>query len=115
MRLLLAVLALVLGTAEATEVARSESQGVVVSLTDEDCKMLDRVTNLPLRATWTEKGKLYDGCYTLTPNGQVLLFFDDLTAVVAPFQAFERVMRRQHETDEPARAPESLSLGWDAR
>lgn len=93
MRLMLAVLALMaLGAAEAREVARSESQGVVVSLTDENCRMLDRVTNLPLRATWTEKGKVYDGCYTLTGTGHVLLFFDDLTAVVAPFQAFERPM-----------------------
>jgi hypothetical protein len=92
---MLAVLALMLtmlGVAEAREVARSVSQGVVVSLTDENCRMLDRVTNLPLRATWTEKGKVYDGCYTLTGTGQVLLFFDDLTAVVAPFHAFDRPM-----------------------
>lgn len=111
MRLLTAVvLALVFGAAEAREVARSESQGVVVSLTDENCQMLDRVTNLPLRATWTEKGKKYDGCYTLTTGGQVLLFFDDLTAVVAPFQAFESVSRPQRGTDEPEGAARRAPL-----
>ena len=63
MRALLVVLLFVLGTivpvlgtpAQAAPLYRAEAEGVVIALTDEPCAMKE-VTNLPRRATWTERG-----------------------------------------------------------
>lgn len=67
-------------------------EGMRVVLTNEPCAMKDSVTNLPYRATWEEKGKVYEGCFGPRPDfGVVVAYFSDKTAVAIPIQAFSRV------------------------
>ena len=64
--------------------------GAKIVLTDEDCK-LEAVKNLKHRATWTEKGKVYEGCYGVHPAGVMLGYFADKTVVLIPLQVFTKV------------------------
>lgn len=70
----------------AAPVAKAEKDGVTITLFDEDCK-LDSVKNLQYRATWVEKGKAFEGCFTVQ-GGIVVFFWSDLTVGLAPGQAF---------------------------
>src|SRR4051812_23975857 len=38
---------------------RAEQGGVVITLYDEPCELKDQIANLPYKATWEEKGKVY--------------------------------------------------------
>lgn len=64
--------------------------GQKIVLTNEPCK-LEAVTNLKHRATWHEKGKVYEGCYGVHPAGVVLGYFADKTVVMIPVQVFTKV------------------------
>src|SRR5687767_14765153 len=69
---------------------RASDGSVSVTLHSEACK-LDAVKNLPKRATWSEKGKTYEGCYQIA--GQfVVMYFEDRTVGLAPSEAFARVV-----------------------
>lgn len=92
-----AVLAVVLGwafyagSAHSQPMFAAEGEGVRIVLTDEPCQ-LKAVVNLPYRATWEEKGKVYEGCYATNPNfGIVAGYFSDSTVAVMPMRAFSRV------------------------
>lgn len=62
---------------------------VTVILFDEPCAVA-AVSNLPLRATWAERGKVYQGCYEFA-GGWVVMYFEDRTVVLAPRESFQPV------------------------
>lgn len=67
-----------------------EQQGITITVYSEDCALKNVVSNLPKRATWTEKGKTYEGCAGGQPDaGVVMLYFkEDRSVAVVPMQAF---------------------------
>jgi hypothetical protein len=71
----------------------AETAGVRIVLYDEPCAFQDTV-KLPFRATWTEKGKVYEGCFAPHPHiGVVVAFFkDDKSVAAIPMDAFKRVV-----------------------
>jgi hypothetical protein len=83
------ILALLCGPAVSAPLAEARGESFVVSLTDERCK-LAVVTNLPGRATWTEKGRTFEGCYGVS-HSVVAFYFEDRTVVMLPREAFSRV------------------------
>jgi hypothetical protein len=84
------VLVMIASYAYADPVFEAEDGGIRITLHNDPCK-LEAVTNLPHRATWTEKGKVYEGCYGLTRFGVVMAYFDDKTVAVIPTEFFQRV------------------------
>ena len=77
--------------AQAVPIFAADEGGVRIVLTDEPCQ-LKTVSNLPLRATWEEKGKVYEGCWAPRPDmGVVVGYFSDLTAVALPIPMFKKV------------------------
>lgn len=77
--------------AHAGPILRGEAEGITVTIYEEACQ-LKEVTNLPKRATWTEKGKTFEGCIGAHPQFPILMgFFSDKTVVVLPVQIFTRV------------------------
>lgn len=75
--------------AHADPIYHAEEGGVRVVLTDEPCKF---DIQLPKRATWTEKGKTFEGCYGGHPVFPIVLFyFSDKSVVALPVEIFQRV------------------------
>ena len=64
--------------------------GAKITLYSEPCA-LKNVTNLANKATWQEKGKVFQGCFGLHPYGVVLAYFDDGTVVIMPVDIFREV------------------------
>lgn len=63
--------------------------GVTVTIYDEPCA-LKAVSNMPYRATWTEPGKRFEGCFMLRPDaGAVVAYFDDGSVTLIPMGAFK--------------------------
>lgn len=72
---------------------RAEQGGVVITLYDEPCELKDQIANLPYKATWEEKGKVYRGCFV--PHQQfecAIAYFDDKTVALIPFAALTRIV-----------------------
>ena len=90
----LALIVLILGLfptkSVAAPIAIGEHDGIKIVLFDEPCK-LDAVTNLPRRATWTEGGKTFEGCFGVMGGAVVVGYFSDRTVAAIPAQAFVRV------------------------
>ena len=61
-----------------------------ITLYNDPCK-LKEVSNLELRATWQEKGKVFEGCFGIHPYGVVLAYFSDKTVVIMPVDIFKAV------------------------
>lgn len=74
--------------ADAAPIASSSGQGVTVVLTDEACA-LEAVGNLPARATWTEDGRLLEGCYAIF-GVLIVAYFEDRAVVLIPARSFQR-------------------------
>lgn len=88
--LLAASLILYVGQGRAAPVAEAGGEGLRVLLTDEPCAV-SAVANLKQRATWTEKGTTYEGCWSAA-RGLVLMYFaQDRSVVAIPVEAFSRV------------------------
>lgn len=88
------LLALVLypGTSRAQPVFEARTEAVRIVLYDEPCT-LPEVTNLKLRAVWTENGKDFEGCWSaMAPLGVVMGYFADKTVAAIPMSAFQRVV-----------------------
>jgi hypothetical protein len=69
----------------------AKDETLLIVLTDEPCN-LPEVSNLKHRATWTEKGKTFQGCYAIHPAVPfVLAYFEDKTVVLVPAEVFQRV------------------------
>jgi hypothetical protein len=67
-------------------------EGVTVVLYDDKCDLTDQITNLPYKATWTEKGKTYRGCWGARPDaGVVMAYFEDKTIGLIPMQGLTPV------------------------
>jgi hypothetical protein len=78
--------------AHAGPILRAQAEGITVTIYEEACQ-LKEVTNLPKRATWTEKGKTFEGCIGAHPQFPVLMaYFTDKTVVVLPVEMFTRVV-----------------------
>lgn len=74
----------------AKPIASAGADGINVTLTDEPCKLV-AVTNLQRRATWTEAGRVTEGCWSVHPAGMVLFYFADLTVTLIPAEMFQKV------------------------
>lgn len=65
---------------------------VRVVLFTEKCELTSLIQNLPYKAEWHEKGKVFQGCWGARPSyGFVLTYFADLTVGVIPIQALTKV------------------------
>lgn len=80
-------LALAASIAYAKPLAGVDAEGVRIVFTDEPCA-LKEVTNLPYAATWTEKGKVTQGCWAFHPQARVVMtYWADRTVAIIPPQA----------------------------
>jgi hypothetical protein len=71
----------------------ADSQGIHLELFEEPCQLKEYVTNLPYRATWTEKGKTFEGCFVPYPNvGLVTAYFSDRTVALIPIDIFKKAV-----------------------
>ena len=70
-----------------------DSAGTKVFLFDDKCALEDKVTNLPYKVTWEEKGKVFEGCAGPVSWGPVVMMFfpEDKTVAVLPVSVFEKV------------------------
>ena len=60
------------------------ADGAKVVLFDDKCAV-SAVANLPYKATWEEKGKVYQGCWGARPDaGVVMFYFDDKSVGIIP-------------------------------
>jgi hypothetical protein len=66
---------------------------VKIVVYSDDCAFKNVVSNLPKRATWTEKGRVFEGCAGGNPDLGLLLFYfrDDKTVAAVPMQAFQKL------------------------
>jgi hypothetical protein len=77
--------------AYATPLFQAEAEGVKIVVYDEPCK-IDAVANLKYRATWHEKGKVFEGCVGGHPQFPIVMgYFADKTVVVLPAEMFVKV------------------------
>lgn len=85
-------LILVAATAQAEPIYVASQGGIKITLYNDKCE-LSEVSNLPLKATWEEGGKLYQGCFALNPQmGVVAAYFrEDRSVAVIPSNVFQRV------------------------
>lgn len=88
---LLIVVAIWATHAAAQPILQAQADGVKVVVYEEACKLTE-VANLPKRATWHEKGKVYEGCIGAHSHFPVLLgYFVDKTVVILPVEMFTRI------------------------
>ena len=75
--------------AEVVAVARSDT--VTLSLTDEACDV-PHVTNLKLKAVWTDSKGDINGCWGSQIEGMlIVIYFDDGSVMGVPTRAFQKV------------------------
>lgn len=87
---LLLIPMLFLSRAYAKPIAQVTHGEVTIVLHDDQCKS-DAVSNLPYRITWTEKGKTFEGCFTVNQGIVVAYFMGDKTVALMPGQVFQPV------------------------
>lgn len=77
--------------AYADPIYEAAEDGVRVTLHNSPCE-LKEVSNLKYKATWEEKGKIYQGCWgARTDIGQVMFYFDDGSVGLIPVNALQPV------------------------
>lgn len=93
MRILVAIaLAVYSLIAGAQPLYEAKDDSVRIVLYDEPCA-LSEVTNLKLRAVWTEGGKDFEGCWAANVAiGVLMAYFSDKTVAAMPMRAFHRVV-----------------------
>lgn len=80
------------GRVFAEPIVQASVGDVTVVVFNEKCTHPDFVTNLPNRATWTEKGRVFDGCAGIIPDlGLAMFWFTDKTVAVVPLEMFQKV------------------------
>jgi hypothetical protein len=87
------VLFIVLGLslqAQAKPTHIAQEGAVTITIHDDKCS-LSSVTTLPLRVTWKENGKSFEGCVGQHPAGILILYFTDGSIVLISPQMFSRV------------------------
>lgn len=92
MILRIATVVLILSTnAYADPLYQAAADNAIIVLHNDKCT-LTQVKNLPHRVTWTEGGKVTEGCWIGRPDsGVVVAYFADLTAVAIPIPMFAKV------------------------
>lgn len=72
--------------------AADGDDGAVITLYDDPCELKEEITNLPYKATWTEGGKQFDGCWApVQALGIVQMWFSDKTAFPVPLRLLKPV------------------------
>lgn len=72
-------------------VASVSVQDVTVTLFDDACA-IPYVTNLPMRATWVQGDKTFEGCFAVFPESAAIgMWFDDGSVAVVPAGVFRPV------------------------
>jgi hypothetical protein len=67
--------------------------GVAITLYDDPCELKGEITNLPYKATWTENGKTFEGCWAGRDDvKQVMAYFTDKTVALIPYSVFKRAI-----------------------
>jgi hypothetical protein len=68
------------------------ADGAKVVLHDDKCAV-SAVANLPYKATWEEKGKVFQGCWGARPDaGVVVFYFDDKSVGIIPIAELTAVV-----------------------
>lgn len=70
----------------------TSAAGETIYLTQQPCRLTDRVENLPYAAAWVEDGAKYEGCWALI-NGIVVAYWTDRTVTAVPAQYARRSTR----------------------
>lgn len=86
--LILGTIVLSLSTAHAAPVAVAANGGIKITLYDEPCR-IPVVSNFPLRVTWEEGGKVFEGCFGGNFGVIAAYFENDRTVAIIPAQAFK--------------------------
>ena len=85
-------LVVVIGKAYAEPILKAEANGVVITIYNEPCTHSE-VANLPYRATWSQDGKVFDGCVGAFKSfGVAAFYFDDKTVAVVPLELFHKLV-----------------------
>lgn len=72
--------------------AAAGDNGAVITLYDDPCELKEQITNLPYKATWSEAGKQFDGCWAPVQQlGIVQMWFTDKTAFPVPVRVLKPV------------------------
>jgi hypothetical protein len=68
------------------------ADGAKVVLHDDKCAV-SAVNNLPYKATWEEKGRVFQGCWGARPDaGVVVFYFDDKSVGIIPIAELTAVV-----------------------
>jgi hypothetical protein len=68
------------------------ADGAKVVLHNDKCAV-SAVNNLPYKATWEEKGKVFQGCWGARPDaGVVVFYFDDKSVGIIPIAELTAVV-----------------------
>lgn len=78
------------GAAYAQPVYQASADGITITLYNEKCE-LDQFSNLPFKATWSEKGKTFHGCFGVFGNDVVAYFVEDGTVAKIPASVFTKL------------------------
>jgi uncharacterized cupin superfamily protein len=71
-------------------VAVADTGGIRITLYDDPCE-LKEVSNLPHKATWEERGKVFKGCWNAHPGGFVVTYWlEDRTVGIVPGRVFTK-------------------------
>lgn len=83
-----------LNCAQGAPFARATSDaGVTIDLDTDNCKLQEHVISLPKRVTWTEKGKVIEGCFGIDRNrALVIMYFEDKTIIILDVGVFSRLV-----------------------
>ena len=75
-------------------------EGGAVQLLSEPCRLTDAIKNLPLRATWTEGGKVTEGCWGRHPEapGVIVTYWEDKTIVPILMERLRPTVRPKVDT-----------------
>ena len=90
--LVMVILALWAGKVFAEPIVMASNGKVTITVYSEPCAFPDHVTNLPIRATWNEGGKVIEGCAGRdAENGIAVFWFSDKTVFTLSLSAFVKV------------------------
>lgn len=78
--------------AYAEPIAQLVQGNVTITVYNEPCTHQDSITNAPVRATWKEGDKVFDGCAGVVSQiGMAYFWFTDKTVAVVPLQMFSKL------------------------
>ena len=90
MQMLLLAVLLTASVATAEPLLQVQSGNIRIVLHSEPCE-LRAIANLPHRAEWIVRNETFAGCWTLDVFDQIVMYFEDRTAVTVPAKLFVAV------------------------